>query len=86
MGLKPGRCAQENVNLQICMDLRAMNKAIIPDKYPLPTAEELTTHLNGSTVFSKLDLRQGYLQVSLAHESRDLTAFITHCSGTNTYH
>ena len=41
-------------------------------KYPLPTAEELTTHFYGSTVFCKVDLKQGYLKVPLAHESRDL--------------
>ncbi|KAG1956975.1 retrotransposable element [Pimephales promelas] len=32
----------------------------------------------GSTVFTKLDLRQGYLQVPLHPASRDLTAFVTH--------
>lgn len=52
--------------------------AIIPDKYPLPTAEELTSLFHGSTVFSKLDLRQGYLQIPLHPASRDLTAFVTH--------
>lgn len=49
--------------LRLCVDLRAVNKAIIPDKYPLPTTEELTAQFHGSTIFSKLDLRQGYLQV-----------------------
>ncbi|KAG1940200.1 retrotransposable element [Pimephales promelas] len=33
---------------------------------------------HGSTVFSKLDLRQGYLQVPLHPSSRNLTAFVTH--------
>lgn len=64
--------------IRVCVDLRAVNKAIIPDKYPLPTAEELTIQFYGSTVFSKLDLRQGYLQVPLSPTSRDLTAFVTH--------
>lgn len=64
--------------LRLCVDLRAVNKAIIPDKYPLPTTEELTAQFYGSTVFSKLDLRQGYLQVPLHPDSRNLTAFITH--------
>ena len=64
--------------LRLCVDLRAVNKAIIPDKYPLPTIEELTAQFHGSTTFSKLDLRQGYLQVPLHPESRNLTAFITH--------
>lgn len=64
--------------LRLCVDLTDVNKAIIPDKYPLPTAEELTSHFHGSTVFSKMDLRHGYLQVPLAPTSRDLTAFVTH--------
>lgn len=64
--------------LRVCVDLRQVNKAVVPDKYPLPTTEELTTHFYGSKVFSKLDLRQGYLQIPLHPDRRDLTAFITH--------
>ena len=60
------------------MDLRALNKAIILDKYPLSTTEELTAQLHGSTIFSKLDLHQGYLQVPLHPDSRNLTDLITH--------
>ena len=64
--------------LRPCIDLRPVNKAVIPDRYPLPTTEELTAKFYGSTVFSKLDLRQGYLQVPLHPDSRNLTAFVTH--------
>jgi hypothetical protein len=34
--------------------------------------------LNGATVFSKLDLNQGYNQLELAPESRYITTFSTH--------
>ncbi|XP_057713151.1 uncharacterized protein K02A2.6-like [Corythoichthys intestinalis] len=64
--------------LRPCIDLRQVNKAVIPDKYPLPTSEELSAKFHGSSVFSKLDLRQGYLQVPLHPESRNLTAFVSH--------
>ncbi len=64
--------------LRVCVDLRAVNKAVISDRFPLPTSEELTAQFHGSTVFSKLDLRQGYLQVPLHPNSRNLTAFVTH--------
>ena len=64
--------------LRPCIDLRQVNKAVIPDKFPLPTVEELSAKFYGSTVFSKLDLRQGYLQVPLHPDSRNLTAFVTH--------
>ena len=65
-------------SLRPCIDLRQVNKAVIPDKFPLPTVEELSAKFYGSTVFSKLDLRQGYLQVPLHPDSRNLTAFVTH--------
>lgn len=38
--------------LYVCVDLQAVNKAIIPDMFPLPTAEEQTTQFHGSTIFS----------------------------------
>ncbi|KAJ8375478.1 hypothetical protein SKAU_G00060580 [Synaphobranchus kaupii] len=50
----------------------------ISNLYPLPTVEELTTQFYGATTFSKLDLRQGYLQVPLHPDSRNLTAFVSH--------
>lgn len=46
--------------LRPCIDLRPVNKAVIPDRYPLPTVEELAAQFYGSSVFTKLDLRQGY--------------------------
>lgn len=64
--------------LRPCVDLRQVNKAVIPDKYPLPTLEELSAKFYGSMFFSKLDLRQSYLQVPLHPDSRKLTAFVTH--------
>lgn len=39
---------------------------IITDKYASPTAEELTSYLHHSTVFSKMPLDYVYLQVPLA--------------------
>ncbi len=64
--------------IRLCVDLKAVNKAIFPDRYPLPTMEELAAEFHGSTVFTKLDLRRSYLQVNLKEESRQLTAFVTH--------
>ena len=41
---------------------------------PIPTLDEVLESLNGSTVFSKLDLRH---QIELKPNSRDITAFAT---------
>lgn len=64
--------------IRLCIDLRGPNKAVVPDKHPLPTIEELTTLFHGSSVFTKLDLKQGYMQIPLHKDSRNLTAFVTH--------
>ncbi|KAM9306607.1 LOW QUALITY PROTEIN: uncharacterized protein KZ484_000022 [Pholidichthys leucotaenia] len=69
---------EERRGIRPCIDLRAVNKAIIPNKYPLPTVEELTAVFSGAQVFSKLDLCQGYLQVPLHPDSRNLMAFVIH--------
>ena len=66
-----------NDQIRICGDLRNSNKAIIPDRYPLPTMEELSEFFAGATVFSKLDLKWGYLQVNLHEDCRYLTTMIT---------
>ena len=66
-----------NGKVRICCDLSDANKAVIPDKYPLPVIEELSKFFSGSTVFSKIDLKWGYLQVRLNPQYRYITAMIT---------
>ena len=63
--------------IRICADFRQLNKAIVPDKYPLPTVDELSEHFAGCRYFTKIDLKWGYLQVPLAEEAKPLTAMIT---------
>ena len=58
--------------------MRRVNEAILREHHPIPTLEETLQDLNGTTVFSKLDLRWGYHQVELHPESRVLTTFSTH--------
>ena len=62
--------------LRLCVDIRAVKKAIIPNSYPLPTVDEIASQFQGSTTFSKLHLSQGYLQIPLSESSKKLTAFI----------
>ena len=64
--------------VRCCIDMRLPNKAVLRERHPTPTIEEVLHDLNGACHFSKLDLRQGFLQIPLAMESRNLTTFSTH--------
>jgi len=69
---------KKNRDVRLCVDMRMPNQAIQRERHPSPTVDDLVDALNGATVFSKLDLRSGYHQLSLAPESRYITTFATH--------
>lgn len=64
-------------NVRLCVDMRQANKAIIPERHPLPTFEEIMPHLDGCRYFSKIDLVQAFHQLELSPESREITTFVT---------
>ena len=65
-------------SIRLCVDMRQANKAIIRHHFPVPTIDELMLDMNGSTVFSKIDMRMGFHQFVLSEDSRDITTFTTH--------
>ena len=66
-----------NGDIRLCVDMRQANKAIVREQHPNPTVDEILYKMNGSEVFSKLDLRLGYHQIVLEEKSRDITTFVT---------
>ena len=64
-------------SLRLCLDFRALNTTIPPDRFPLPNIELLLAQLGKSRFFTTLDLRQGYHQIKLSEESKEKTAFST---------
>ena len=64
-----------NGKLWICLDPKDLNTAIIDDSHPIPSLDDITHMLNGSTMYGKLDADSGYLNVKLTKESSMLTTF-----------
>ncbi|KAL1021685.1 hypothetical protein UPYG_G00016520 [Umbra pygmaea] len=65
-------------DIRMCLDMRRANEAIVRERYPIPTVDEILQGINGSAIFSKLDLKWGYHQLELTPESREITTFAVH--------
>ena len=62
---------------RFCIDYRKLNSVAIRDARPLPRIDDLLEALNGSSISSTLDLRQGYCQIRLHPDDKEKTAFVT---------
>lgn len=60
-----------------CGDYRMLNSRTVPDKYPIPVIQDMTSILADKTVFSKIDLQRAYHQVPVKEEDIPKTAIIT---------
>ena len=62
---------------RFCIDYRKLNAITKKDAHPLPRVDDLLDALQGSCMFSTLDLRSGYWQVSMDPQDQHKTAFVT---------
>ncbi|CAI7837213.1 unnamed protein product [Closterium sp. NIES-53] len=65
----------EVLSRRMCGDYRALNRLTVPDRYPMPTAEEIFDKLGEGEIFSTLDLRQGFNQIRIKKEDVRKIAF-----------
>ena len=61
----------------LCVDYMKLNKIIVFDPEPMPTAEELFHKISDDNFFSKVDLSNGYWQIKVSEEGIAKTAFVT---------
>nr|GEY26738.1 putative reverse transcriptase domain-containing protein [Tanacetum cinerariifolium] len=62
---------------QMCIDYRELNKLTVKNRYPLPRIDDLFDQLQGSSVYSKIDLRSGYHHLRVREEDVSKTTFRT---------
>ncbi|GKB21341.1 putative reverse transcriptase domain-containing protein [Tanacetum coccineum] len=61
----------------MCIDYRELNKLTVKNQYPLSRIDDLFDQLQGSRVYSKINLRSGYHQLRVREEDIPKTAFRT---------
>ncbi|GKA47249.1 putative reverse transcriptase domain-containing protein [Tanacetum coccineum] len=64
-------------SFRMCIDYRKLNKLTVKNRYPIPRINDLFDQLQGSSVYSKIDLRSGYHQLRVRHEVIPKTTFRT---------
>nr|GEU53876.1 putative reverse transcriptase domain-containing protein [Tanacetum cinerariifolium] len=69
--------ARKDGSFRMCIDYRELNKLTVRNRYPLPRIDDLFDQLQGSSVYSKIELRLGYHQLRVHEEVIPKTAFRT---------
>ncbi|GJU67562.1 putative reverse transcriptase domain-containing protein [Tanacetum coccineum] len=64
-------------SFRMCIDYRELNKLTMKNRYPVPRIDDLFDQLQGSSIYSKIDLRLGYHQLRVQEQDIPKTAFLT---------
>lgn len=81
----PGHKSHTTPRSYVCSDIRVSYTAILCPVTEALTVEEVRFELEGTTVFSVLNMNEGYHQLELDEDSRHLTTFYgTECKMTKT--
>ena len=62
---------------RVCINPKPLNEVLHQSHYPLPVIDDILPELGKAQVFSKADLKGGFLQIELDNDSSHLTTFQT---------
>ncbi|XP_058463779.1 uncharacterized protein K02A2.6-like [Malaya genurostris] len=62
--------------IRLCVDMRAANKAIIRENYPMPNIDSAMATITKVAKMSKIDLESAYYHFELHPDSRAITTFV----------
>nr|GEV13568.1 hypothetical protein [Tanacetum cinerariifolium] len=68
---------KKNGSFRMCIDYCELNKLTIKNRYPLLRIDNLFDQLQGSSGYSKIDMRSGYRQLRIKEEDILITVFRT---------
>nr|GEV81834.1 hypothetical protein [Tanacetum cinerariifolium] len=68
---------KKDVSFRMCIDYRELNKLTVKNRYLLLRIDDLFDQLQGSSMYSKIDLRYGYHQLRIREEDIPITTFRT---------
>nr|GEW98461.1 putative reverse transcriptase domain-containing protein [Tanacetum cinerariifolium] len=68
---------KKDESFRMCIDYREIKKLTVKNCYPLPRIDDLFDQLQGSSVYSKIDLKSGYHQLRAREEDIPKITFRT---------
>ncbi|MCO5604040.1 hypothetical protein L7F22_058197 [Adiantum nelumboides] len=68
---------KKDESYRMCIDYRALNKQTIKNRFLVPRIEDIFDRLQGSTYYSRIDLKSEYHQIRIVPEDIHKTAFRT---------
>ncbi|XP_011858461.1 PREDICTED: uncharacterized protein K02A2.6-like [Vollenhovia emeryi] len=68
---------KKNGSLRLCVDLRPLNERVVKRKFPFPLIEDCLSRLGDKSVFSLLDLKDGFYQLKVHPDYTKFFSFAT---------
>lgn len=62
--------------IRLCVDMRAANKAVRREKFPMPNIDVAMASIHKVSRLSKIDLEAAYYHFELDRQSRNITTFV----------